>query len=183
MPLSHHVLDLASVSPVVWISLYVMDSGKGSYLYFYDFLHRVSCLEPQNHETLCALRQAAGPGKPTFLQEQLIFCMRNRSAPRYSCQAPLARVCTKPQGLFHGLSLPVEAAKHKHRLPTLESRSFNPPVQKVLSNHFSLNCKCKKDEKCSENAWNTSVWSYFSQKKKRERRERARRRRRNVFQL
>ena len=65
--------------------------------------------------------------------------MRNRSAPRYSCQAPLARVCTKPQGLFHGLRLPVEAAKHKHRLPTLESRSFNPPVQKVLSNRFGLN--------------------------------------------
>ena len=84
------------------------------------------------------LDKLLAPGN-RHLQEQLIFCMRNRSAPRYSCLAPLAWVCTKPQGLFHGLSLPVEAAKHKHRLPTLESRSFNPPVQKVLSNHFSLN--------------------------------------------
>ena len=126
------------------------------------------------------LDKLLAPGN-RHLQEQLIFCMRNRSAPRYSCQAPLARVCTKPQGLFHGLSLPVEAAKHKHRLPTLESRSFNPPVQKVLSNHFSLNCKCKKDEKCSENAWNTSVWSYFSSEKEKRKKRKSKKKKKPCF--
>ena len=84
------------------------------------------------------LDKLLAPGN-RHLQEQLIFCMRNWAAPRYSCLAPLAWVCTKPQGLFRGLSLPIEAAKHKQRLPTLESRSFNPPVQKVLSNRFGLN--------------------------------------------
>ena len=94
------------------------------------------------------LDKLLAPGN-RHLQEQLIFCMRNRSAPRYSCQAPLARVCTKPQGLFHGLSLPVEAAKHKHRLPTLESRSFNPPVQKGVIQPFQPKsiCKCKRKTK------------------------------------
>ena len=86
-PLSHHVLDLAFVSPVVRISLYV-DDGKGSYLYFYDFLHRVSCLEPQNHETLCALRQAAGPGKPTSSRTTNILHAKQVSAPVLMSGAP-----------------------------------------------------------------------------------------------
>ena len=130
------------------------------------------------------LDKLLAPGN-RHLQEQLIFCMRNRSAPRYSCQAPLARVCTKPQGLFHGLSLPVEAAKHKHRLPTLESRSFNPPVQKVLSNHFSLNpfVSARKTKNALKTREILQFGATFHQKKKRERRERARRRRNRVSAL
>ena len=108
--------------------------------------------------------------------------MRNRSAPRYSCQAPLARVCTKPQGLFHGLSLPVEAAKHKHRLPTLESRSFNPPVQKGLSNCFSLNPLRERRQMFWKRVKYFSLELLFTRKIKEKEevsRERARARRRN----